>query len=173
MKLLRKAGAIFDGIINRLSYLAIALLVFSWLAVCFHVLFRYFLRQPFKWTVEVSGYTLLWITFLGATWLLKREGHVRLDIVLNRLNPRARALLNVITSIIGAVVCLVIAYYGGVATWDAWIRGVVPSTPMAPLKAPILMIICIGSFLLFVQFLRRAYGYLASWKLSQDKGQRS
>ena len=120
MKLLRKAGAIFNSVNNRLIYGVIALIVFSWLAVCFHVFFRYFLRSPFSWTVEIVSYTLLWMTFLGAAWLLRSEGHVRLDVVVNQLSPRAQAIINFITSIVGAVTCLFLTYYGALTTWVCW-----------------------------------------------------
>ena len=160
MKSLTKIIAIFDRLIDVLVFLACVLLICATLLVGADVVLRYFLGRPIVWSVEITEYSLLYIAFLGAAWLLKKEGHVRVDVVLNQLNPRNQALLNTITSIFGAMVCLVIAWYSAETTWDHFVRGI---PAMETLHTPyfiILGIIPIGSFLLFIQFLRRTYGYL-------------
>ena len=160
MKLLAKASAIFDRVIDFLVFLACLLLMFAVVMVGLDVALRYFFGRPIIWAVEITEYSLLYIAFLGAAWLLKKEGHVRVDVVLNLLNPRNQTLVNIITSILGAMVCLVIAWYGAEITWDHFVRGVPSIQLLHTPRFLILMIIPIGSFLLFIQFLRRTYGYL-------------
>ena len=41
------------------------------LVVCAEVLLRYGFNSPISWVVEISEYALLWITFLGAAWVLR------------------------------------------------------------------------------------------------------
>jgi len=158
--LLTRAGAIFDRFIGFLVFLACVLLVGATLIVGLGVILRYFSGSPIVWSVEITEYSLLYICFLGAAWLLKEEGHIRVDVALNLLNPRNQALVNILTSILGAMVCLVITWYGAEITWDHFVRGV-PSMELLHIpRFLILMVIPIGSFLLFIQFLRRTYGYL-------------
>ncbi|GAH24314.1 unnamed protein product, partial [marine sediment metagenome] len=62
-------------------------------------LFNYSIR----WVLEISEVSLLFITFMGAAWLLRREGHVSLDLLVPRLKPKTQTIINVTTSIVGAI----------------------------------------------------------------------
>jgi TRAP-type C4-dicarboxylate transport system permease small subunit len=104
--------------------------------------------------------------FLTVSLTLKREGHVKMDLVLTRLRPGTQSILNIITSVIGIFICLVLTWYGTVVTWDYFQTGYYIGTMLMPPKAPIMLIIPVGSFLLLIQFLRRAYSYLESWRAS-------
>ncbi len=164
MKLLPKLTAIFDRTIDLLAWLASGLLLFATFSIFFDVIFRYFLNRPIIWVLEISEYILLWITFLGAAWLLKIEGHVRVDIAISQLKARGQALLNTVTSVIGAMMCLALAWYGALACWDFYQRGHYDPTQLDLPTFILISVIPAGSFLLFIQFLRRANGNLRSWK---------
>jgi TRAP-type C4-dicarboxylate transport system permease small subunit len=157
-------NGIFDRIIGVMNYCAIMLLIFVTLSVLTEVFMRYFLRHPLLWVVDIGEYILLWITFLSAAWVLKREGHVRMDLVVSHLSPRAQTLLNIITSFMGVVICLALFRYSGESTWDHFSRGVFRQGMIAVPKAPIMAIIPLGSLLLAIQFLRRASDFLREWK---------
>lgn len=169
MKLLDKSNSIFDRILNVLAFLAAATIIFTMLLVTAEVVMRYFLNLSLVWGVEITEYLLLYMTFLGTAWLLKREGHVKVEILASQLNPRAQTLLSIITSILGAMMFLVITWFGAEVTHDHWVRHVVyPETVTGVPKAVILAVIPAGSFLLFIQFLRRTYRYLESWRASPE-----
>lgn len=168
MKIVGRVTTIFDRSLNLMAIFAGVLLIFLMLIISYDIVIRY-LAHPTGWAVEISEYVLLWITFLGAAWLLRSEGHVRMDLLLNRLNPRTQALLNVITSIIGATICLIIAWYSVEATWENFRVGYQFAGQLNVPKFTVLLIIPIGSFLLFIQFLRRTNGYLASWRVSSNR----
>ena len=108
MNLLTKVANIFDRTIQVATLLAGILLIFLMLSVSADVVLRYFLGRPIGWVKEVAEYILLYIPFLVAAWVLRREGHVKMDMVLTRLNPRTQALVNIVTSSLGAVTFLVI-----------------------------------------------------------------
>ena len=164
MKVISKIASIFDRIEAILAIAAGSLIVFIGLSICYEVIMRYFLDSPTIWTVEVSRYSLVYITFLGAGWVLKEDGHVRIDLVLNRLTPRTQALLNIIHSIIGAIVCLIIVWYGIVVTIESFQIGYLLETELQTPQFLILMIIPIGTFIFFVRFLRKTLDYLAVWR---------
>ena len=160
MRLLRKLGHIFDNAVDCLAYLAAALLIYIMLLISVEIVSRYLVGRSILWTVETTEYALLYLTFLGAGWLLRREGHVRMDLVLVRLNPRAQAIVNGITSILGAITCLVIVWYGSLRTLKFFqLDYILPSVLMTPAFI-IVAVVPLGSFLLFIQFLRRTHGYL-------------
>ena len=170
MKLLKILIAVFDRIVDFLAWLSIGLTFFMMLAICSEVIMRYFLQRPLTWVVDSSGFILLYITFLGTTWLLKQEGHVNIEIVLQYLRPRTRALVNTITSTVAVFFCLAFSYYGVLTTWDHFQRGAGTGSVSIDIpKAILLVVIPIGFFLLSIQFVRRAYRFLRDDDAQKDK----
>ena len=169
MKLLSKVSGIFDRTLGLLAFLGAAVIIFMTAVVCWDVASRFFLGHGLGWTLEVVEYGLLWFTLLATAWVLKKERHVRIDILLTRLNQKPQALLNIITSILTAGACLVVVWYSAEVTWEFFQTGErLPSLVMPPKFLPYL-IIPVGFAFLFVQFLRRAYGYLGIWRASPDR----
>jgi len=172
VKLPRRSGAIFDRMMRALFMLACVVLVLALLSVSYEIVMRYFFSRPQIWVVECASYGLVFIAFLSTVWVLKNERHVRMSWLLDQLNPRNQSLLNIITSILGAIVWLVIAWYAGQATWGMYLEGVKIDTTLEPFKAPLFVIIPIGSFLLSIQLLRQAYGYLRNWRALPEEKRR-
>lgn len=141
------------------------------LAIFADVTLRYLINRPITWVFEATEYSLLYITFLGTAWLLKREGHVKLDLLLNWLKPRTQTFLNVVTSILLAIVCLLLVWYGAHSTWDHFQRGILSVRYYEPPKFIFLAVIPVGSFLLFIQSIKRTYGYVRQIKNGESHGQ--
>ena len=64
------------------------------------------------WAVEISEYSLPLATFLAAPWLLYRNEHVRIDILLTALPGSAARQINRAADAVGLAVCLVFVWYG-------------------------------------------------------------
>ncbi|MFC2047610.1 TRAP transporter small permease subunit, partial [Chloroflexota bacterium] len=99
MKFFKKVTTIYDRIVSSLSILGAILIIIAMLIVAIEVVMRYLLHHPQVWVVETTEYILVWFTFLGAAWILKKEGHVKVEIITARLSPRVQAVLGIITSI--------------------------------------------------------------------------
>jgi len=169
MKLLSKASDIFDRTIGFLAFLGAVVIIFMTILVCWDVLGRFFLGHGLGWTMEVVEYSLLWFTLLATAWVLKGEKHVKIDIVLTRLKPRTQALLNTITSLLTSIACLLVTWYSAQVTWAFFQSGERLPTIMMPPKFVPYLIIPVGFAFLFVQFLRRAWGYLKIWRASPNR----
>ncbi len=139
--------------------IAACLIAFMMLSVSGEVVFRLISGHSQIWIMEIIEYSLLYTVFLGAAWLLKKDGHVKMDIVLIRLPARTQALVNIITSLIGAVACLIVAWFGTKVTLDNIHSGAHLSTVLEPQTFLIVMIVPFGSILLCIQFFKRAFGY--------------
>jgi C4-dicarboxylate transporter DctQ subunit len=114
--------------------------------------------------LEITEYAMLYIPFLGAAFVLKEEGHIRIDLVITFFSERLRGWLNVVTSFVGGVVMGTYTWFGAQVTLDYFRRGV-PS--LESLKTPmflILMIIPIGGFFFSIQFFRQMAGYYKKLK---------
>jgi C4-dicarboxylate transporter DctQ subunit len=156
----RGNSSIFDSLLEIFRFLGIVLIIWAWLSTCAEVFLRYFLNRPQGWTLELTEYSLLYITFLGAPWLLRRDGHVKMDIVIRKLSIKTQNIVNTISSLLCLIVCLVVAWGAGMATWTHFQRdSVTPKLLEFPLY-PLLAIIMMGYGFLAIQFLRRATGFI-------------
>ncbi|MFC1910029.1 TRAP transporter small permease [Chloroflexota bacterium] len=144
------------------------ILAFITLGICAEVVSRT-LGGSIYWMMEVVEYSLLYMTLLGAAWLLKSEGHVTMDIVLMKTRPRYRYFIYMITSFICAITCLVIVWYGIETTLITSARQSVLGTILEPPLFILIAVIPFGFLLLFIQFLVRTYVYLQKWRASYSQ----
>jgi TRAP-type C4-dicarboxylate transport system permease small subunit len=148
---------IFDIIVDAGAVLAALLLVVTMLATTVKVFFRYSLHASLIGVDQISGTLLLYIAFLGAAWVLRRDEHVTIDLLLGHVGARVRWFLMVMSSFIGAAVCLVVAIFGTVEVIGSIERGVrIPAEIEMP-RAVNLVVIPFGFLCLSLQFLRRAF----------------
>lgn len=163
MRISSKIYAVFNQAINFFAILGGVLIVLMMLIIAAEVVMRYFFNRPIFWAEEICSYGLLYVTFLGATWVLRGDGHVKLDMVLLHLKPRSQAMAILISSILGAIICLVITWYGTLSTWEHFKMGYEIPSLLSPPKALILAIIPLGSLALFIQFLGKICEHLRTW----------
>jgi len=90
--ILRVIERLTEGI-GSLAALVIIPLV---LATCYEVFARYVFGAPTIWAFEL-GYTLMGIHFLlGGALTLKRQGHVRIDVIYGQLSANKKALIDLV-----------------------------------------------------------------------------
>ena len=157
---------ILDFIENCFAFLAISILLFISASVCLEVVMRYGFNDPLIWVVETSESALLYITFLGAAWVLRNNGHVRIDILVNRVSKKFKYQLGFVTCTIGVIVALIFTIWGGITTWDHWLRGLYKPTVLEIPSWILLIVIPVGSFLVATRFFRQA---LSCWQNSSSK----
>ena len=157
---------VWDRIIDVMMVLAGLLFWFQMLIVNIEVFSRYFIR-PTIWVTEISSILILWIPFMVAAWVLRKDAHVRMDLLLQVLRPRTQALINGITYLTGMVAMLIVAG-AGLMTAIYWIGNKTPTMLMLP-RSPIIGIIFVGSLLFAVQFFINAMIYLEEWRTQKVK----
>jgi len=170
MGFLKLLNSIFDKVIEISAVLGAVILAGITLLVGCDVVMRYFLNRPIENVFEITEHGLVFITFLVAPWVLKKDQHVKMDGILNRFNKRNRSLINSITSILGAIICLILFIYGFQGTWDYFDRELVFPGGMRIKQYPILSIIVVSYFMLFVQFIRRSNGFYMEWRGYRNRG---
>ena len=150
----------FDKLSDLMAALAGVLLVFISAAMCYTIFMRFVFRETTIWIVPVSEYSLLWIVFLGTTWLLREGGHITTDVIYVHLNEKTKRYLDFVMSVIGAIACFMLFYLGVIHLCDCIIHGVTDVRAMTVPKSVVFIIIPIGSILLTVQFFRIAWSKL-------------
>lgn len=159
--MVKALAKLYDRLLTGLAFLGGALMIGMALWVTYEVLMRYLVRRPTIWAVDLSEYAMVWAVFLAGPWLLRHDRHVNIEVVVERLGPRGRQVLGVVTSIVGALVCAVLGWQGLVTVADLWTRGVVFAKEWAVVQYPFYLVIPFGSALLVVEFLRRAARFVA------------
>src|SRR5512142_943564 len=93
----------FDRLLDVMAALAGVILVFICAAVCYTIGMRYLFTRTTIWIMQTTEYALLWIVFLGTTWLLREGGHITTDLIYTHLSERAKGYLDIIMYIIGGL----------------------------------------------------------------------
>jgi len=163
-----KVTRLFDRILDYLFILAGALLVFSTFSVCLMVFSRYFLNQPMGWIVEINEYIILHTAFLVAAFVLRQEGHVKMDILLERFPLKVQLAVNIITSIVSTLVCCIFTWFGAKVTLELYQKQTLTATVLELPKYLFTIVIFLGSFLLVIQFIRRTCGFIEKWRGLQE-----
>lgn len=146
---------IFDRLLEVLAFIAGIMLACVVVVKFCDIILRYFFNRPLTWDVELAEYFLFCIAFLGAAWLLRERGHVRIDVLDNILSVRARNYLHLVHSVVGALVSVILAVMSMVAGAIAYRDGLKVVKIYAVGKYYFLFIISFGFFLLLVEFLRQ------------------
>jgi TRAP-type C4-dicarboxylate transport system permease small subunit len=147
-----------DRLVDTLGLIAGALLCGLVVLICMDVTARTFKLFPTPWTLDIAQYALYAITFLGAPWVLREDGHIAIEIFVERLRPRARWWVARGSNALGAVVCALLVYYSGRALWRSYAANnlvyqtfVFPEWYLYCLAPPVFL-------LLLLLFLRRTFG---------------
>lgn len=159
-EVLQRLEALYEKLIDALAFLGALLMGGMALWITYEVLMRYFLQRPTFWAVDLSEYAMLWAAFLAAPWVLRREGHVRVEVFIERMNPRRQRRLGFIISVIGAIVCAIMAWQGAATVWDFYVRGTNVAREWQVPQFVVYLVIPIGSAFLTLEFVRRAGRYL-------------
>ena len=156
MSLTTSLERLFDRLLGLFMTLACIILCLVMLSIGLEVVLRYFFDRPQVWVIELSEYALLYITFLGAAWVLKADGHVKVDLFTALLNSRVRAICSLAGFIVCVMVSLVLVVYGARVTWGHFSEGIYNPTILEVPKSAILLVIPLGGVTLLIQSLRGA-----------------
>jgi C4-dicarboxylate transporter DctQ subunit len=164
VKITEKIWSALDKTITAMMVLGAAMIIIDMVAVSVDVILRYTLDITYTGLFEIMEYSLLWITFLATAWLLKINGHIRLDLILDRLNPRRKVIANIATSVICEILMGFLIWYSIKLIVKDIVYGTYLSTVLQPIKWPIEIIIAIGYILLFIVMLRRIFELVKTWQ---------
>jgi TRAP-type C4-dicarboxylate transport system permease small subunit len=109
---MRRASAIFGRLLDGMMLVACLLLLFMTLLIGADVALRNMKLGGVSWSNEVSEYILYLITLLAAPWLLRAGQHIRVDILLRAIPPRAGWALEWLGDVLGLVCSLYFVWYG-------------------------------------------------------------
>jgi C4-dicarboxylate transporter DctQ subunit len=95
-----------------MAFIAALSLVWLMVSVVLSVAMRNFGVQPFAWLFTSAEYGLLYMTMLGAPWLVRERGHVHIELVTAALPPPVRRAVSRAWRLACVAVSLILAWYG-------------------------------------------------------------
>jgi C4-dicarboxylate transporter DctQ subunit len=91
--------------------------------ICFDVAVRTLKLFPTPWTFDLCQHLLAAITFLGAPWVLRENGHIAIELAVERLPRRPRAAVQRTADVLGSLVCALLLFYACRVFWRAYASG--------------------------------------------------
>jgi len=153
---MRIVNKVIDKCILGLAGIAGALLLVMLLAIVFAMVSRAFFGRPFAFLIDYSAYSLVYLAFLGAPWVMQLKRHVGVDIVPQALPPHVRRWWQVGLDLLVMLVAAIIFYISAYLTIDFYIHGIIAGDFMRTPRWITLVPIPVGCFFLSVQALRNA-----------------
>lgn len=160
----KKKKNVLDRILDLCLVVVNVLLSLLILIVILDVIMTYVFDKPLEWAIEISEYILAFISFIGAGWLMREEGHLRFDMVLEQLPRKARAFMEVFVSIVCLVVSIVISWASFEIMMDLLAKGTVTVSILQLPRWILIASIPLGFSILALQLIRRSLQYLAAFK---------
>jgi TRAP-type C4-dicarboxylate transport system permease small subunit len=114
----------FDRLIDALALVAAGLLLLITAVVLADIATRSLRVLTIPWSLEATEYMLYAMTFLGAPWVLREDGHIAIELLVERLAPPRRRLVRRLTDILGAAVCAVLFFYSCRVLWSSYASGI-------------------------------------------------
>ena len=131
-------------------FLGFVLLVMT-LTVTREVFGRYVLDRPTSWVLTLNQMLMVALTYLGAGYTMMRDGHVRADFIYIRFRPKARLVVDVVTTLFIVLYCTFIVWQGWDLAWDSLKTVASPSEAVDWPLFPFQVLVPIGTFLMGIQ----------------------
>ncbi len=101
-----------NGVIESVLRKIIFVLFFAMVAVSFSQVVTRFFEYPLYWSEEMARYMAIWLTFLGASYALRRKGLAFVEALLAYLSLRQKQLLAIGISCFIIAFCVFLCVYG-------------------------------------------------------------
>jgi TRAP-type C4-dicarboxylate transport system permease small subunit len=109
-------GAV-DGVIR---WVIIVLMLFMTMTVSLQIVFRYVFNIPLGWSEEVARFSFVWVSFFGASALMRVREHINVTVFVDRFPPRLRAGAVLAANLCG-LICVYFFLIGGISlTTNEW-----------------------------------------------------
>jgi TRAP-type C4-dicarboxylate transport system permease small subunit len=102
----------YSGLVNLMAIVAGAALVWLMVAIVWSVAMRNLGMQPYSWLFTSTEYAVLYMTMLGAPWLVRRRGHVHIELVTAALPETLRRIVSRLVALGCVLVCGYLAWRG-------------------------------------------------------------
>ena len=152
MKLCLGVSHAIDAVNERLSYIADALILLSCAISAGNAFSRYAFSISSNAWLEIQWYMFGALVMLGASYTLKKNEHVRVDIVYTNVSTRKQIGIDIFGTILFLLpATLILCYLSWPVFYNSWALGEVSTNAGGLLRWPIKIFLPIGFALLSLQ----------------------
>lgn len=105
------------------EYIPQILFLFIFLLMAVQVFTRYILNFSLPWNIELSRYSFVWLTFMGAAYVRKENTHIKIDILFNYLYkkcaPRIQKIIWLSKELLTIVYLIVLIVFGFILAYNS------------------------------------------------------
>ncbi len=81
-----------------------------------NVIARYIFNSNILWALELTVFLFAWLVLMGASYAVKKQIHIGVDVVINMVSPGKRKVL----ALLSVTACLAFSILLLIGAWDYW-----------------------------------------------------
>jgi TRAP-type mannitol/chloroaromatic compound transport system permease small subunit len=151
VKILNKTLRLIDWINDRAGRILSLFILLMFGLLIIEVIRRYLLNSPTVWANELSQMLFGAYVVISGGHILASGGHVNVDILYSRLSRKTQAKLDIITSFLFFMFCVMMVVYGGSLAWESLSTFERSQSAWNPPIYPVKLTIPLGAGLLLLQ----------------------
>ena len=167
--MVKKFCRIIDTLNEWAGIIASWLIIPLLLIVTYDVIMRYFFNRPTVWAWDINVQLLAVSVALGGGYTYLYSGHIGVDVFVEGLARRKKAIVDLITSIFFFLGIGVLVWESGRSAWSSVLTREVDYTFFAPPVYPLKVMIAVGFFLLFLQGITKFIRDILAVKSKEEK----
>lgn len=148
-----KLRKLFNGLVSSISFIGAIWIVLLMIIIFADVIGRGFFNSPIDGVPEIVKNSIVGITFLQITYVLRKGRHVRTTALYERVPDRYKRAMDIFASLAGIVVFAIIFYSTLEPTYKSYITGDFEGNNVRIPTLPTHLLILLGSFLMAVQYM--------------------
>jgi TRAP-type mannitol/chloroaromatic compound transport system permease small subunit len=156
---MKKLDSLFKAVdsISEWSGKGASFLIFAGIAILsLEVLLRYVFHRPTMWAHGSSQRLFAVYYVLAGAYVLRHNGHVTVDVLVNRFSKRVKAILRVVHSLFLFLFCGVLLWKGLDFAWTSLSQLEPDETPWRAPLYPAKIMVPIGAALILLQGIANA-----------------
>lgn len=146
-----------DGLTQLSFWGAMLAVVYLTLATGWGVISRYVFEAPVSWTSDTAAVSFALVTFFTAPMLTWKGGHASMNAIVEVMPERYARWMFRFTSLLGAAICFLIAWYAGNETLRLYNSGVMMITATPIPKWWVVMALAYGLVSMALYFARHLF----------------
>lgn len=115
------------------EYILVGSLIFTVALIFIQIIMRYVFQQSLSWSEELARYVFLWQIWLGASYAVKEQRHLRIEVLKDAFKGVGKKYLEIITLLIWFGFSLFLAIKGSQLTIMLIQRGQVSPAMQIPM----------------------------------------
>jgi len=94
------------------EFFIVPLFIIMNLSIFSQVIMRKVFNNSLSWSEELARYCLIWMVFFGISYGVKRQRHIKIDLIYDRLSEKNKKILRIFANIVFIAFGLIILVYG-------------------------------------------------------------